>query len=147
MSSRPLLETTLQDPQDECAELRKRVSKLERDIQVLRENCIAMSRGAVEELLKRMFSPLHRATSTLVGDAPVPTATDGGAILWGSRIAKAGEREGRILQVLLDGGGQMTLSQIKQSARTYGDTSVLLNKLQAKNWVEKLGHGTWGLKS
>jgi hypothetical protein len=66
--------------------------------------------------------------------------------LWQERIAKSSTIHARLIQLLLDGGGEMSYSQIKSAARTGGNTSARLSELIAKNWLQKSGHGKYALK-
>jgi len=40
----------------------------------------------------------------------------------------------------------MTVTQLRVAARTGGNTPTYLNRLTAKNWVQKVGRGIYSLK-
>jgi len=128
----------------ELKELRSRVEELERNAERIREQSEEAAQRTVEAILRKMFSQLHQATSVLIGEKEAPST--GSSTVWPDRIAKARPTHARILQALLDGGGEMTLQQIRTVTKYGGNTSTYLNELAAKNWVQKIASGIWALK-
>jgi hypothetical protein len=93
-----------------------------------------------------IFGEISRVDAETLASRVAGSASGFNGSAWQDRIAKATPAEGRILQTLLDGGGEMSLTQIRQAARTFGNTSTYLNRLLAKNWVQKTARGSWSLK-
>lgn len=98
--------------------------------------------------LRTLFGNFFSAQKAIFSGTPgaaTPAPQDGGMV-WRERAAKVGGGKGRILEVLFDGGGQMSITQIRNAARTGGNTSTYLNDLSSRNWVENVGRGQWALK-
>jgi hypothetical protein len=155
--SQPLLE----GGPDESVRLRREIAGLEQELQVAKDEAAKfkqLSKDAAHavRVLRTLTEPWLNALKALHGEmSRVDAEALGGAednisgpnrSIWQERIAKATPAEGRILQTLLDGGGTMTLAQIRKAAKTFGNTSTYLNRLLAKNWVQKTAHGSWALK-
>ena len=137
--SLPLLEGEIESPESAMLrEIQKATLRAQQDA----EKALAEIQQ-LKAIVGRMVQGLRAATS---GEVPIGPSVEQSGSLWESRIAKAGGPEARILQTLVDGGEQMTLTQIRTAARTFNNTSTYLNRLLAKNWVQKLGNGMWALK-
>jgi hypothetical protein len=119
--------------------LEKRVDDLEGEVSELRSE-LAKTRATFTAFIQNARSVFGGTVPT--GQVSAPNAES----VWESRIAKCGAPQGRILRVLLDGGGEMALAQIRRAARTESNTSKYLDELRAKNWVQRLGAGIWALK-
>lgn len=153
MSSRPLLEAApvAEDASADLRVLRQKVAQLETEIASLRQGVIDAAIAATEEtvkgLLNRMFAPLHNATAMLAGAKEVASATASASnSVWAERIAKAGGAQGKVLQILLDGGGEMSYSQIRAVSGMGGNTSTYLSRLVARNWIRIVAKGVYALK-
>jgi Transcriptional regulator, AbiEi antitoxin len=160
-STQPLLEGRVQV--DEVIRLRREIAGLEKELDAAREELQTVKRAAADSVqairaLRKVLSPIHAAIGMVFGelsrvDADAIVADDNSPVvgasrnpsIWQDRITKS-DVSGKVLQVLLDGGGPMTLQQIRIAAKTHSNTSTYLSRLIAKNWVQKLGHGTYALK-
>lgn len=156
--SLPQLEGKVQP--DEAVRLKREIAGLEqelsdakhqRDVAVQAAKDSVMAVNALRKLLEpdyRVMRMIFGEISRVEAEADEPSVARGSSngSLWAERITKATPAEGRILQVLLDGGGEMTLTQIRQAAGTYNNTSTYLNRLKAKNWVQQTGRGSYSLK-
>jgi len=137
--SLPLLEGEIESPESAMLrEIQKATLRAQQDA----EKALA----EIQQLTAIVGRLVHGLRAAASGESPIVSGTEQPGSLWESRIAKAGGPEARILQTLVDGGGQMTLTQIRTAARTFNNTSTYLNRLLAKNWVQKLGNGMWALK-
>ncbi len=162
MSSKPqLLNAAPGD--DELTRLRREIKGLEqdlRDAQAEAQQAKQASSDAIQAIraLRKQTEPLYLALKMIHGeisrvDAAAMGAAEtsssgsaGGDALWRERIAKVTGASRRIIEVLLDGGGPMSFVQIKSAAGSGGATSARLSELIARNWVQKVGHGTYALK-
>ena len=159
----PLLEASRETRavNDELRLLRLANEKLEEQLREAREALKAAEREAVHALksqarLRKLLQPWHDTILGIYGelaemvDDPASniesSASTANSAMWRDRIAKAAPAEARILQTLLDGGGEMSLTQIRTAARTHGNTSNLLTKLKARNWVQQTARGSYALK-
>lgn len=154
--SRPLLEGTFTEPYspaNEIAELKQMVAAAKGEAKHYKEQ--SEEAASAIRNLRDQLRPMYHALAQMFGefnrvpDSPAGITNDKMAAnidVWNARIAKSSKPEARILQVLLDGGGEMTLTQIRTAARTYNETSVYLSRLKSKNWVEQLGRGLYNLK-
>jgi hypothetical protein len=146
---------------DEAVRLRREIAGLEKELQEARDGetkAKAASADAIHAIraLRKQLEPLYNSLRMIFGEisrvdagATETTATSfsSGASIWQERISKSGTIHARILQVMVDGGGgEMSLSQIRSAANTGSNTSTRLGELIAKNWVRKVGHGTYALK-
>lgn len=157
MSERPALEAAPEDR--EIIRLQREIAGLEQELAEAREErdqamhasadaikAIRALRAALKpayDSFRMIFGEISRveAESTVEQGAPA-----GNSSVWADRLAKSNGAQRRILQTLLDGGGAMELRQIRAAAGTGGGTSNILNQLQAKNWVQRIGGGQWALK-
>lgn len=141
MSSAPLLESRLEEPRD-VAELRVHVQELEREVRKLRQDCVDASRKAVESLLRQMFSPLHRATSTLVGESSAAEVPSNDALSkWRNRFGPTGSRLIEILEL-----GPSTRDKLRPALGCGWSTlDALLKKFKDVGLIEKDG-GSYGLR-
>lgn len=135
------LERELQDAKQDATEARNRAEDSLQAIFALRKQLTGLFNA-----LKMVFGEISRVKADEVDSAEPGEGSRTDRDLWAERIAKAGRAEGRVLQVLLDGGGPMSLAQVRAAAGTGSNTSTYLAKLYAKNWVQKTGHGFWSLK-
>ena len=147
---------------DETVRLRREITGLERELEEAKAEATTAKQASVDAVaairaLRKALSPTFTALKMIFGEISRVEAemtvevAHGGApgsnkSVWQDRIAKATPQQARVLQTLLDGGGPMSYSQIRAAARTAGNTSNVLGELKAKNWLEKLGHGTYALK-
>jgi hypothetical protein len=141
----------------EAERLRREIRGLEHELSEARGEAQKARQAASDAIqavkaLRKHLQPLYTAMRMIFGEIErVELPEDGqepaqSASVWQERINKATPAEGRILQVLLDGGGEMSLTQIRQAAKTYNNTSTYLNRLKAKNWIQQTGRGTYSLK-
>lgn len=156
MSSRPLLSQGSET--DENTRLRREIAGLEKELADAKEETRKAVQASADALhaihaLRKQTEPLYTALKMIHGeisrvDADSEYKSDPGTSvgIWQERIAKVSGPEGRILQVLLDGRGPMSLSQVRAAAGTSSNTSSYLSRLYAKNWVQKVAHGSWALK-
>lgn len=158
MSQQPLLEGKVQP--DEVTRLRREIAGLEQELQAAKDEA-AQAKQAVTDsavvirLFRKEFEGQFRFFKALFGEASrvdVSSSADGdGAVntadkgVWNERLSRVSGESARILQALLDGGGPMTHAQISRAARS-SHTSARLSGLMAKNWVQKVGHGSYALK-
>lgn len=137
MSSRPLLETSLVDEVDSGG-LERRVERLEREVANLKQSAMEAAKQGVEIMLRRMFSPLHKATSVLVGDALVDDGVQSNG-KWEVIKQRMGPRLAEVIDLLLV-QGPMTTSQIAAATRSSGEAArQRLDKLRGQGLVEKNG--------
>jgi hypothetical protein len=159
MSSHPQLLNAAPDP-SEATRLRRENAGLERELADAKAEALAAKQAAAEAIqairaLRKQFEPLYTALRVAFGEIARVDAdpiVEQGPMnntmntVWMERIAKSKDSHARVLQVMLDGGGPMSLQQIRNASGTSSNASKYLNELLAKNWVQKLGHGSWGLK-
>jgi hypothetical protein len=147
----------------EAIRLRREITGLEAELAAAKDEAAKfkqLSKDAVHAIraLRQMTEPwltvlkmLHGEISRVNAEAVVgPVAgvsSRDSTPIWQERISKVGGAAGRILQVLVDGGGPMSLSQITRAAGSGGSTSARLSELMAKNWVQKAAHGSYELKN
>ena len=143
---------------DEARLLRLANAKLEEQLAKAKEELREAQQTAVVALrsqarLRRLLEPwrtailgVYNELAEIVDDPASDVRHSNSGGIWADRIAKASPSEGRVLRVLLDGGGPMTLQQIRAAAGTSSNTSTYLSRLIAKNWVHKTGHGSYALK-
>lgn len=137
MSSRPLLETTLVEESD-TRDLERRVKRLETEIANLKQGAMDAARQGVEVMLRRMFGPLHRATSVLVGDADVEEVSQSDG-KWEVIKQRLGPKLAEVIDLLLV-QGPMTTSQIASATRSSGEAArQRMDKLRGQGLVEKNG--------
>jgi hypothetical protein len=147
---------------DEAVRLRREIAGLEKELEEAKAEATTAKQAAVDGIaairalrkaldptftaLKMIFGEISRVEANLTVEATEGAAPRGNNSVWQERIAKSSPQQARVLQTLLDGGGQMSYNQIKTAARTYNSTSAVLSQLMAKNWIHKVGHGNYALK-
>lgn len=137
--SQPLLEGQIETAEmSEIRDLRRRVDSIASELSELQNQVRGVV--AMAAFLKKQLAPVFTGKQTEQQSA---APQDG---LWQDRIARARATHAKVLQALLDGGGEMTLQQIRTVCKYGGNTSTYLNELAAKNWVQQLGRGIWALK-
>lgn len=157
MSAHPALEAAPEDR--EIVRLQREIAGLEQELADAREErdqAVRASADAIKAIralraalkpaydsFRMIFGEISRVEAEATVEQGTPQPNSG---VWADRMAKCNGSQRRVLQSMLDGGGPMELQQIRQSAGTGGGTSGVLNQLQAKNWVQKLGGGQWALK-
>ena len=159
MSSRPqLLNSAPGD--DEASRLKREIRGLEEELREARSEAQQAKQASADAIsairaLRKQTEGLFNALRMIHGEISRVDAEQLGTVeaspmpnqdLWRERIAKVSGASARILQVLLDGGGPMAYSQIKSAARSGGGTPARLAELIARNWVERIGHGSYALK-
>jgi hypothetical protein len=156
MSERLVLEAAPDDR--EIIRLQREIAGLEQELTEAREErdqAVRASADAIKAIraLRAALKPAYDSFRMIFGEisrveaeSTVEQAAPTGNSIWADRLAKSNGAQRRIIQTLLDGGGAMELRQIRAAAGTGGGTSNLLNQLQAKNWVQKIGGGQWALK-
>lgn len=155
--AQPALEAAPEDR--EVIRLQREIAGLEQELAQAREErdqAVRASADAIKAIraLRAALKTPYDAFRMIFGEISrveaestvEQAAVASNAGVWADRIGKSTGAQRRILQVLLDGGGAMELQQIRQAAGTGGGTSGVLNQLQAKNWVQRLGAGQWALK-
>jgi hypothetical protein len=158
MSSAPQLSGEV----DPTIRLRREIAGLEQELATAREEAQQAKQASADSIkairaLRRQLEPVYTAMKMVFGEIsrvdaaeleePSASPSSNGASLWGDRIARLPTVESRVLRVLVDGGGEMTVTQIRIAARTYNNTNMYLNRLIAKNWVQKTGRGTYVIKT
>lgn len=161
MSSTPrVLEAAPEDR--EVVRLRREIVGLEGELEAAKKEAQQVKQASADAIaavraLRKTTEPLYTALRMIHGEisridvsalgdqTEQATVTIVSTGIWAERIAKSGA-EGKVLQALLDGGGPMSLSQLRVAAHTGSNTSTYLKRLFAKNWVQKMGHGSWALK-
>jgi hypothetical protein len=161
MSSRPQLEASESSDFAEATRLRREIVGLERELAEARDEAQKAKQASADAIhairaLRKTLDPMYTAMKMIFGEISrvdaSAAAADGGAptrtgeSLWRERAAKVGGGKARILEVLAEGGGQMSITQIRSAAHTGGNTSTYLNDLSSRNWVENVGRGVWALK-
>ena len=161
MSNQPALEGTVDA--SEAIRLRREITGLEAELATAKDEAAKykqLSKDAVHsiralrqmtgpwlDVLKMLHGEISRVDAEAIGESVTSAPGHGSNIsTWRERISKVGGASSRILQVLLDGGGPMSYSQIQRAARSGGATSSRLSELIARNWVQKSGHGYYSLK-
>lgn len=153
--SQPLLEGHSET--EEAVRLRREIAGLEQELEDAKEEARVAkqaSKDAIQAIasLRHNLEPLYKSLKMIFGEISrvdaesVTSSFSGNTSVWQERMAKARSSHRRVLQVLLDGGGDMSLQQVRKAAGTSSNTSTYLNELIAKNWVQKTGHGMYSLK-
>jgi hypothetical protein len=165
MSSRPALEGHVQA--DDVTRLKREIAGLEKELEEAKreaERYKRLSADAAKAIavmqkvfgpdyaaLKMVFGEMSRVEADVLVGQTVGEEKDGtvkvNSSIWQERISKLGPAQAKVLQVLLDGGGDMSLQQIRHAAKTHGNTTTYLKALIARNWVQKTGYGTYALKN
>lgn len=135
--SQPLLETTLVEEID-SRELERRVKRLEAEIAVLKQSAMRAAQDGVEVMLRRMFAPLHKATSVMVGESKIDESTQANG-KWEVIKQRIGTKLAEVIDLLLI-QGPMTTTQIANATRCSGEAArQRLDKLRGQGLVEKNG--------
>jgi hypothetical protein len=132
-----------------CAERNRQLEKELADSRTVIEGLQAQLKQNQKgkSALKTLLAPYRKAILQIWDELPEEVEVAGpSAGLWQDRIAKSRSTHAKVLQTLLDGGGEMSLQQIRMTTKMGGNTSTYLSELLAKNWVQKTGAGMWALK-
>lgn len=143
MSSLPLLETRLVEEPD-SRELERRVTRLEAEIANLKQSAMKAAQEGVEIMLRRMFAPLHKATSVMVGEITTDETLQSSG-KWDAIKQRVGPKLAEVIDLLLIQGA-MTTTQIANATRCSGEAArQRMDKLRGQGLVEKNG-GHFSLK-
>lgn len=146
---------------EEATRLRRELAGLEGELREARaeaDQAKQLAKDSVQAIrsLRKQLEPLYSALKMVFGEIsrvdansePAGDLASSGVSqsMWENRIAKATPSQARILRVMLDGGGPMSSGQIRKAAATGSNTPTYLVQLIARNWVEKVAHGSYALK-
>lgn len=137
MSSRPLLEAA---PVEEAtlAEIERRLKRLESEVSGIKQAAMEAAQQGVEIMLRRMFAPLHKATSVMVGETKSGGASDSEG-KWEIIKQRIGPKLAEVIDLLLI-QGPMSVSQIAAATRSSGEAArQRMDKLRNQGLVDKNG--------
>jgi hypothetical protein len=160
MSTRPLLTSDNNSFVEENTRLKRELAGLEQELAQAKDEAQKAKHASADAIhairtLRKTLEPMYTAMKMVFGeilrvDAEAARATPAGGDngdVWPDRVAKLGGKAQAILQVLIDGAGPMTLSQVARAAHCDPRTgSARLSELMARNWVQKVGHGQYAIK-
>jgi len=135
--SQPLLETTLVE-ETSTRDLERRVERLESEVNRLKQSVMEAAQKGVEIILRRMFAPLHKATSVMVGETTVEESAQSSG-KWEVIKQRIGPKLAEVIDLLLI-QGPMTVSQIASATRCSGEAArQRMDKLRSQGLIEKNG--------
>lgn len=138
MSSRPLLETSLVE-EPNLRELERRIKRLETDVANIKQSAMDAAQQGIEIILRRMFTPMHKATGVMVGEIKAEESAQQLNGKWEAIKHRIGPKLGEVIDLLLI-QGPMTTRQIASATRSSGEAArQRVDKLRGQGLVEKNG--------